>query len=205
MHDTLMTMQLHTVLFYGPAGSGKGTQAALLRDHLAALDPERKALHVVTGDMFRHVSEQDTYTGRLIREILEGGALQPAFLPIWLWASYFAENLTGEEHLLIDGFPRRFEEASVFDSAIQFYKRLNPVVFILNVDEAELMRRALEVRKRADDSVELMQRRIQWYHEEVVPTIEFFRQNASYRIEEVDGNRSIEDIQGDIRTRLGLV
>ncbi len=197
-------MQLHTVLFYGPAGSGKGTQAALLRDHLASIDPERTALHVVTGDMFRRASEQDSYTGRLIRDIQERGALQPAFLPIWLWASYFVDHLAGNEHLLIDGFPRRPEEASVFDSAMTFYQRTNPVVFVLDVEESELMRRAIEVRRRADDSEELMRRRIAWYHDEVVPTIAYFRNSPAYRIEELDGNRSIEDIQADIRARLGL-
>jgi adenylate kinase len=197
-------MDHQTVLIYGPAGSGKGTQAALLREYLLKADPDRSTLHVVTGDMFRKAAESAGYTGQRIRHIQDTGGLQPAFLPIWLWSSYFVENLNGDEHILIDGFPRRPEEAVIFDSAITFYERRNPVVIVLNVAEEELLRRALEVRKRADDSKELMKRRIGWYFDEVVPTIDVFRKDEKYTVQEIDGARSIEDIHNDIKARLGL-
>jgi adenylate kinase family enzyme len=198
-------VDIQTVIFYGCAGAGKGTQAALLQKHLEERNPERVTLNISTGDKFRAFASGDTYFAqKQVKEILNKGGLMPAFLPIWLWSGTFVEQLTGNEHLIVDGFPRRPEEAVVFDSAIDFFGRQHPMVVSLNVPAETVMQRLLEGRKRGDDKEEEIKSRLAWYEKEVVPTIQFFRDSPRYQVFDVEGTASIEEVHAAIKTKLQL-
>ena len=196
-------MQPLSALFYGRAGSGKGTQVQLLREYLAK-QSAAKPLIVETGAAFRAFIANDSYTSRLVKGQMDTGKLPEVFIPIWLWTSVLVDKYSGSEHLLFDGFPRRKIEAEVLDTAFKFYERQNVVVFVLNVSPEKTLER-LKLRQRSDDMDAQIRERNAWYEADVIPTIEFYRaRGAPYTVIDLDGDRPVEGIHGDILTRLGL-
>jgi adenylate kinase family enzyme len=199
-------LQPLTVLFYGPAGCGKGTQLALLKQYLETHDTSRKPLQVETGAAFRQFTEASgSYTGRLTKDIVERGEMPDPFISIWLWADALVQHYTGTEHLLFDGFPRRELEADVLDGAFRLYGRDRVVLFVLHVGTEKVIER-LKKRKRSDDlSEDRIRNRLTWYEKEVVPTIEHYRQRgAPYEVVDIDGERAMEEVHAEIISTLGL-
>lgn len=187
-----------TYILYGSSGSGKGTQALLLKEYLEKQDNENETLYLETGAHFRKFMEKDSYTGKLTKNIVDNGELMPEFLPIWIWTDFLIHNFkTGKEHLILDGLARRVDEAPVLDKALKFYKREKPEIIILNVSHQWSMKRLLE-RGRHDDYEDNIKLRIQWYDANVVPTIEFFKNNPDYIVHEINGEQTIEEVQEEI-------
>ncbi|MEK7635169.1 MAG: nucleoside monophosphate kinase [Patescibacteria group bacterium] len=190
-------MTPQTFIFFGPSGCGKGTQAKLLQEELAKKDPTRKILYIETGQKLRELAEKDTYTGKETKKILENGRLVPVFLPIWIWTEILMENITGDEHIFMDGISRRIEEANVLDSALQFYKRENPIVVSIEVSDKWATERLLG-RGRSDDTEEEIKNRLSFYHKDVVPVLEYFKNNSYYKFISINGERSIEEVHQDL-------
>lgn len=198
-------MELQTVLFVGCAGSGKGTQAGMLKQYLERVDPTHPTHHITTGDKFREFAGGDKlYAQRRVKEILNTGGLMPAFLPIWIWSGMFIDLVQNNEHLLLDGFPRRPEEGVILESALEFFERTSPHFIVLDAPDNIIMERLIEHRKRHDDTKEEIQRRLDWYRQEVIPMLVHFRTSPKYIVHEVDANRSADVIHADIVHRLGL-
>lgn len=195
-----------TVFFYGPAGCGKGTQVALLKTYLEAHDVARNTLQIETGAAFRNfIGANDSYTGKLTKGVVDKGELPDVFISVWLWVEALVKTFTGSEHLLFDGFPRRVLEAQVLDGALSLYGRERIILFVLNVSSEKVIER-LRMRQRADDlSEDQVKKRLAWYQEEVLPTIEYYRHKDSrYRVLDIDGERSIEEVHADIINALGF-
>lgn len=202
-----MVIEPVTVLFYGPAGCGKGTQLAELKKYLEQQDTTHAALRVETGAAFREfIGGNDSYSGALTKEIVNKGNLPDVFVSIWLWASILIKNFTGQEHLLFDGFPRRIIEAEVLDGALSLYGRENVVLFVMHVPAEKSIER-LKARQRADDlSEEIVRKRLAWYREDVLPTVDYYRQKGGrYHVVDIDGSRSIEEVRTDIISHLKSV
>ena len=196
-------MQPLTIVFIGRSGSGKGTQAELLKKRLAKVDPNRAVFHLESGAKFRAFINENTYSSQLAREVTERGDLQPPFLSVWVWSHLMVENLKGDEHLVLDGTPRREEELVTLDSAFKFYKRSHVHVIHVDISRDEAVRR-LTGRDRSDDVPDLITNRLDWFEEQVVPTIDRFRGMNDYTVHDVNGERSVEEIHVDIATRVGL-
>lgn len=187
-----------TYIFYGSSGSGKGTQALLLKEYLEKQNGENETLYIETGFRLREFTKKDNYSSKLTNNILESGELLPEFLPIWIWTDFLIDNVkTGKEHLILDGLARRVDEAPVLDKALKFYDREKPEVIILNVSPEWSMKQLLE-RGRHDDHEEHIKRRIEWYDVNVVPTVELFRNNPYYIVHEINGEQSIEEVHEEI-------
>lgn len=196
-------MEARTVLFFGSSGSGKGTQAGLLKTYLERTDKESSILHIETGIQFREFMKGGTHTQRRVRETLGEGGLLPAFLPIWVWGNTFIREFEGNEHLILDGLARREAEAPVLDGALKFYGRYNPDVVILNVSRTSALGR-LKKRGRDDDTDEDIHQRIDWYEENVIPAIDFFRGKPEYNIHEMDGEKETDVVHEKILDALKL-
>ncbi|MDO8594610.1 MAG: nucleoside monophosphate kinase [bacterium] len=190
-------MQPLTFIFAGPSGSGKGTQVDLLKKYLAGKTPEIPVYSSYTGDGFRSLMNGTTLASHLAKEIQDAGALQPEFLAVYLWADNLIKNVTGKEHLFIDGSPRKPAEAIVLDSAMDFYKRELVHIVEVNVSDAETKRRLL-LRARHDDTEEGIDRRLSWYKTQVLPAIEYLKKQPRYRFHDVDGEQSPEQVHADI-------
>ena len=144
-------MNQQTLIFLGPQGSGKGTHAIELQNDLAKLDPSIPVVHFEMGKNLREIAAQGSYTGELLKEIISRGELVPFNISSSVLSSYLMQHMHGNEHLIIDGFPRSDTQMEVLDATMAFYKRENPTVVHINISDEEGLKRLL-LRGRADDT-----------------------------------------------------
>lgn len=192
-----------TIIFYGRSGAGKGTQGKLVKEYIESKDPEHKVLYIETGNGLRALAARDVHTGHITKNILDNGGLIPVFLPIWVWTEYLVNNFTGSEHIILDGIARRLPETPVIDSALEFYGRKNLVVVYIDIPREVAFER-LKARGRYDDTDRDINNRLDWYEENVVPAINFFRNNDRYRFLDINGNRAPEEVHKDILEQLKI-
>jgi adenylate kinase len=197
-------MDLKTAILIGPSGCGKGTQAKLLKDYLETQDSEHPTHHFQTGEKFREFMQAGTYSAQKVKEVNERGGLQPGFMPIWIWSTLFIEGLTGDDHIITDGFPRRAEESPILHTAFEFYERKNPVVISFEMPDEAIVDRLVHGRKRADDTPEKVAERLQWFKHDVALAIAFFEEHPYYTVVHLDGDRSAECVHQDILSALNL-
>lgn len=190
-------MQYKTIILIGPQGSGKGTQATLIQKYIERERSGERVFYVETGKKFRELMEQGNYTAQVVKDMLSRGEKPPEFLAVWLWGQAFVENLRGEEHLIIDGFPRTRLETEVFDGAVRFYPHTEPYVIHLALSD-DVARERLVGRGRFDDTEESITARLQWYRQSVAPVLEYFQDSKDYTFIEIDGSKTIEEIHDDI-------
>lgn len=194
-------MNSRAVVFFGRSGCGKGTQAKLLAGYLKSKN--REVIYVETGSSFRELAKQNNLLGRNVNEILTNGFLIPVFLPIWIWTKIIVDNFSGEQDIILDGVCRRREESVALDSAFDFYKIEKPDIILMNVSMEWSYQRMVE-RKRADDTPEKIQNRLDWYEKDVVPSIDYFRTNGRSNFIEINGEQSIEAVHNDVVKALGF-
>lgn len=185
-------MELQTVVFYGKAGSGKGTQAQLLKKYLEERDKKHPVLYIETGAVFRNFAKEDNFTAQMVKKVLETGGLLPEFLPVWVWTDIFIRNITGTEHIILDGLARNEDEVPVLARAFQFYNRSSVQVVLLQVSDKTALAR-LSKRERADDSGAEVKKRLLWFEKNVLPAVLRWKQFPAMRVHDVDSEGSIED------------
>jgi len=195
-------MDLKTVILYGKAGSGKGTQSRLLCEYLDKHTGNR-ATYFETGAQLRTFAKQNNFTAKHIRKSLEEGSLVPEFIPVWVWTTFFMHHLTGEEHLVLDGLARRVDEVVILHQALKFYERHAVEVVVLSITDEEAFKR-LKLRARADDDEKEIGRRLAWYQDNVEPAIEQWRK-LGVKVSEIDGSGSIEETHQLVLKTLDLV
>ncbi len=197
-------MQPYTVIFIGPQGSGKGTQINKLDSFLSAKDPMRQVVDIQTGRRFRALAAQsEGYTEEHVKETLDSGVLQPLFLSVHLWGDAMRTHVDEECHLLIDGFPRTVAEATVLESALNFYKR-HPVSVINLVTPEAVVKARMMSRARADDTTASIEARLSWYREETLPVIEYYKKRPDTVVYDIDGTDTIDGVQKQIISALNL-
>lgn len=197
-------MDLKTVVLIGPSGCGKGTQTEMLKRYLEEHDTEHPTHYFQTGAKFREFMEGDTFIQRKVKVAQQAGKLMPSFLPIVMWGELFIEQVTGDDHIICDGFPRRSEESPLLHSAFQFIERENPVVISFELDDDVIMERLVNGRKRFDDTPEKVAERLNWFRRDVSLAIKFFEEHSYYTVAHIDGNQTIEKVHQDILKALGL-
>ena len=187
-------------LLYGKSGCGKGTQAQLLKERLESQG--RKVIYVETGKLFRAFSETHPgFMGDHVKSVIDAGKLMPAFFPVYLWSRAIVDEYTGVEDIILDGVARRIEEASIVDSALDFLEITDRHVVHIDVSDAWVFEH-MGKRGRADDTVEGMQKRLSWFTENVMPVIDYFKNNKKYSTTIINGEQTIEQVAGDINTKL---
>lgn len=196
-------MNQQTLIFLGPQGSGKGTHAVELESDLKRLDPSRPVIHFEMGKSLRELAAQESYTGELLRELIGRGELVPFNISSSVLSSYLIEHMRGNEHLIIDGFPRSEDQMLVLNAMVAFYKRENPTVVHINISDEEGLKRLL-LRGRADDTEENIKKRLAWTRAEWEKILALLVQNPIYRIVEIDGDHSIDEVHREILSALNL-
>lgn len=194
-----------TVIFVGPQGSGKGTQIEKLYKVIAERDPLRRVVDIQTGRRFRSLAaKRETFAERKIALTLDTGALQPDFLTHILWGEAMLGQLDPKSHLLIDGFPRTVTQAYVLEDAFKFFDRHD--VHVVNLDTPEdVVRTRMQERARADDTPESIEKRLQWYREDTLPVLEYYRNRPDTFVHDIDGTAGVDEVHQQILTALNIV
>lgn len=177
------------LLFLGPPGAGKGTQAERVAETL-------RLAHISTGDMFRWHMSEGTELGEEVKSIVHRGDLVPDSLTI----SMLNERISMPDALrgyILDGFPRTLRQAEALDLAIG--EGAMTAVIVLDVPEDVLVERLLE-RGRADDTEESVRNRLAVYTADTEPLIDFYKPRDI--VVRVDGVGEIDDISERILSAL---
>jgi len=169
------------LLFIGPPGAGKGTQASRVAERLGIP-------HISTGDMFRHHVSNGTDLGKQVDVIMAAGDYVPDEITVAMLAERIAESDAANGYIL-DGFPRTLPQVEALDGLIGADGLDRVVVF--DVDEDELVERLL-ARGREDDSEETIRTRFKVYLEQTAPLLEVYGQRDL--VSAIDGLGEMDEI-----------
>jgi adenylate kinase len=186
------------ILLLGPQGAGKGTQAK-------RISSEYGVPHIASGEILRDEMAAETELGRRVREIYDRGDLVSDDIVIDLIRTRLEQPDT-EAGFVLDGFPRTTVQAEALDSMFSDIGRSFSVVFALQIpDEVafERLRKRAELEGRADDTDDAIQRRLDNYHRETEPLIEYYRVRGN--LVPIHGNRSENEVFAEIQQALEQV
>jgi adenylate kinase len=187
-------------IFFGASGSGKGTQAKLLKTYLEEND-SRKITYIETGSRFRKLIDRQGYLAEKIAETINSGGLLPVFLSAWNWTDVLFDELTEDAHIILDGSPRRQLELPILESALDFMKYDEVHIISLDVPREILVDRLVN-RDRKDDDTEQINKRLDWFMSEVQPMLDYYSENPRYHFHDIDGSKTVEQIQEEILTKI---
>lgn len=194
-------------IFYGKAGSGKGTQAEMLEAYLRSNNKEVVSLG--NGAAFRSFAKDEGYVQNLTRETLNSGQLMPAFMPIYLWSKKLVEDFHGTEDVIFEGVARVLEEADILSKALQYLQFEKVFVFHVHITDATAIERiksraVLDGDKaRADDVNDVsIQKRLDAYRNQVMPIVEYFMKNPNNTFVEINGEETVEGVFAQIKQKI---
>ncbi len=206
------------IIFLGPPGAGKGTQAKILVEKYGI--PQ-----ISTGDMLREHVKKGTELGKKAKEYMDKGQLVPDEIIL----SMVKERLSqpdAQKGFILDGFPRTVAQAEALDKMLEEMGRRIEFVLALIVPDDELVERLTgrrtckncgmmyhikfkppkvdnkcdvcggELYQRPDDNEETVRNRLKVYHESTAPLIEYYKKKGV--LFEIDGTKSIEEITQEI-------
>jgi adenylate kinase len=205
------------LLLYGAPGSGKGTQANMLRSRFGIP-------HIATGDMLRAEIQRSTALGRKAQPILAAGG----YVPDGIMIAMIRERLREPDcanGFVLDGFPRTIPQAEALDILmLELSKRFDRVLY-LRVEMTELLRRlsgrltcpacqrtyppgtdrckvdATELIQREDDKIEAVKPRIEIYLSKTIPVLDHYR--GDDLVSEIDGRGTIDQISSQVLSAIG--
>lgn len=189
-------MESSTFVFFGIVGSGKGTQVKLLMDFLKKKDG-KECVYAYPGNEYRRLVQENSYTGRLIKESMHKGHLQPDFLTTSIVTSILTVNLSPDKHLIFDGYPRTLVQSEELEEMVGFFERKGVKIIYIELSKDEAMKRNL-LRGRADDTKEGIEKRFNEYVTKVIPSMDYFKKKAGYTIYIINGEQSIDAVHRDI-------
>lgn len=180
------------VVFIGPPGAGKGTQAQRLIELLAVP-------HVSTGDLLRQAIAQGTQLGQQAQAYMQAGDLVPDELVLGIIGERLDDPQLSKG-CLFDGFPRNVDQAAALDALLQARKTPLKMVLELRVDSEELIKRML-ARKRPDDTPETISQRLEVYQNQTAPVLNYYQSRGL--LVSIDGSGTPDDVFARIRQCVG--
>jgi adenylate kinase len=179
------------IIFIGPPGAGKGTQA----ERIVAT---YRLAHLSTGDMLRAARDAKTEIGQKADGYMSRGQLVPDDVIIVVIAKRLEDPDCGSGYLL-DGFPRTIAQAEALDAMLRQRETPLDAVLELDVPEDELFRR-LAGRGRADDKPEVIRQRLVAYRQQTAPLLDYYSQRGLLR--KINGLGSVDEIFARVKTEL---
>jgi adenylate kinase len=174
-------MKYRTILLFGSPGSGKGTQGKILGSI-----PD--FFHFACGDAFRNLRIDDPI-GRVFIEHSSRGQLVPDEPTINLWAKNIqASTLDGEfnparDTLVLDGIPRNVHQAEILQNTLDVKAVFNLTCSDNSKMIERLQRRALRENRLDDANLEVIKERLQTYHSETKPVLDFYGPKLVHNID----------------------
>jgi adenylate kinase len=185
------------ILFLGPQGAGKGTQAKRIQS-------EYGLPHIATGDILREAMAKGTPLGALAKPLYDAGHLVPDDLIIGVIRDRLAEPDV-EDGFVLDGFPRNLAQAEALDEMLDEIGKPIDVVLELRVPHRvaieRMLKRALE-EGRADDTPEAIEKRLSIYDEQTLPVVDHYAPTGS--LIAIHGEKPIDAVWAEIQDALEL-
>lgn len=167
MTDHPILPEKSRLLFLGPPGAGKGTQAELLASR-------RSLLHLSTGELLRAEVSAGSDLGLQAQEIMARGELVSDDLVLAIVRQRLEHHKGG---WVLDGFPRTLTQAEALDSLLEQLGQQIELVLLLELDDSALLQRLLG-RGRDDDTEEVILNRLEVYRERTSPLVAHYRQRG---------------------------
>ena len=164
------------LLFLGPPGAGKGTQAVKLAD-------SHGLLHLSTGDLLRAEVAAGSELGKEAEAVMARGELVSDELVLAIVRSRLTSHEAG---WLLDGFPRNLAQAEALDALLGELNQQIELVVLMELDDAVLIQRLLS-RGRADDNEAVIRHRLEVYREQTAPLIKHYRSKGLLQSVEAAG------------------
>ncbi len=199
-----------TIIFLGAPGAGKGTQAQRLSE-------EKGFIQVSTGDILRANVKNKTELGKKAKEYMEAGQLVPDELIISMIEDEL-KKLEGKD-IILDGFPRTVKQAEALEDLLKRLGRNLDYVILFDVSDEEVVKRItgrridpktgkvyhviynpppadVEVIQREDDKEEVVKKRLEVYHSQTAPLIDYYEKRGKLvRIDaSTDPNKVYEEL-----------
>jgi adenylate kinase len=182
------------LLFLGPPGAGKGTQA----QQLAAA---HNLLHLSTGDLLRAEVAAGSALGQEAEAVMARGELVSDALVLAIVRSRLeAQAASGGGGWLLDGFPRNRAQAEALGALLDELQQPIELVVLMELDDAVLIQRLL-ARGRADDNETVIRHRLEVYREQTAPLIRYYEEQGL--LQAVEANGLVDEIAGRITGLLG--
>jgi adenylate kinase len=211
------------ICLLGPPASGKGTQAAYLRER-------HGFYHFDTGKVLREEVATGSALGQTVASYINRGELVPIEIIKQLIAKFLLQ--LGEGHIMFDGFPRNMQQATVLNAGLRELGRGLDHAIYLNLAREDLLSRVISRRvcpqcgsiynllsarpradelcdkdgagliQREDDTEEVFSRRLEVYFEQTVPVLEYYRERRLLR--EIPAGQPIEELSATITKTLGF-
>ena len=168
------------LLFLGPPGAGKGTQA----QQLAA---GHNLLHLSTGDLLRAEVAAGSALGQEAEAVMARGELVSDALVLAIVRSRLeAQAASGGGGWLLDGFPRNRAQAEALGALLDELQQPIELVVLMELDDAVLIQRLL-ARGRADDNEAVIRHRLEVYREQTAPLIRYYEERGLLQAVEANG------------------
>lgn len=175
------------LIFMGPPGVGKGTQAKRLAQR-------NGWVQLSTGDLFRDHLKRSTPLGELAQRYMDRGDYVPDDVTIDM-VREFIDGLPKSTRVMFDGFPRTVAQAEALEALLADHGRSIGGVLLIDVPRDELVRRIVARSRsegRADDTPEVIARRFDVYAEQTQPVVEHYEQLG--RVRKVNGLGGVDEV-----------
>ena len=179
------------LVLLGAPGSGKGTQAARLKEHL-------QVPHVSTGDLLRAEVAAGSKLGLEAKEVMARGELVSDAILLGMLEDRFSRDDT-RGGFILDGYPRNLAQADALNALLERIGQPMDAAVQLEVPTELLVERIAgraAAEGRADDSPESVRTRLQVYNDQTAPVVDFFRQRGKLSV--VDGVGSQDEVLSSI-------
>lgn len=186
------------IILLGPPGSGKGTQANFIQNKLSIP-------HLSTGDILRQSVKNETDLGNKVKNIMAKGELVSDDLVLDVIKERVSQS-DCDQGFILDGYPRNITQAESLNILLKDINRNIDRILFLDVDFAALQSR-IELRskenneeKRADDTSEVLVKRLYEYKSQTAPLSEYYSNDKKFK--KINGMKSISEVSLDIENFL---
>ena len=186
------------VILLGPPGSGKGTQAKFIQSKLSIP-------HLSTGDILRQSVKNNTELGNTVKNIMAKGELVSDDLVLQIIKERILQN-DCDKGFILDGYPRNISQAESLKEVLKDINRNIDKIVFLDVN-FEVLQSRIETRSkenneeiRADDTSEILIKRLEEYRKQTAPLAEYYSSNEKFI--KINGMKTISDVSLDIKNFL---